>query len=173
MNKLILIITILLLVCGSISAQQLTTIAIVDSQRVYDSFAKGNSLLERINSVQARYEAQIDDQLALIRALEAEKRSLRPSRDADEIAAIDGRISTARAEIDRLSRLRPQEIDEQRQFIVPRNFIPQLQRAVIFVAESKGYTIVLNSDTQGLQWWSPVVDITDDVIARIVAQISQ
>ena len=156
----------------SVFGQQLTTVAVIDAQRVYDSFAKGDSLNEGISSVQLRYQDQIDDQLAIIRTLETQKESLGSSNIAQS-RIINEQISTARAEIDRLSRLRTQEIKNQRQFVAPNNFIPQLQRAVIFVAESKGYTVVFNADAQGLQWWSPIVDISDDVIARLIVQLSR
>ena len=170
MKKISLIMILLLFSAGMSFAQQLTTVAIIDAQRVYDSFTKGNNLSAGINAIQLRYQEQINAQLVTIQQLEGQKRS---TSDRTQIRDIDSRISAARAEIDRLDRLRTQETRAQRQFVSPNVFIPELQRAVIFVAESKGYTIVLNAEDEGLQWWSPIVDITDDVIARLISQLSR
>lgn len=172
MNRLFVTIAFLCLPALTIVAQQITTVAVVDVQRVYTSFSRGNSLSAGIASIQRRYQEQIDAQLVGIERLQARKQAL-SSSERTQIRDIEGQILAARAEVDRLSRLQTQELRSQRQFTSPDTFIPELQRAVVFVAESRGYTVVFNAEDTGLQWWSPVVDITDDVIARLIVQISR
>lgn len=170
--KAVFLTSVLFLIFAPLSfGQQLTTIAVIDAQRVYDSFAKGDSLSAGIGSIQLRYQEQIDVQLVNIKNVE-EQRRLIPSADILQVRDANARISLARGEIDRLNRLRTQEVRARQRFISPNNFIPELQRAIIFVAESRGYTVVLDAEDKGLQWWSPIVDITDDVIERLIVQIS-
>lgn len=170
--KKIFLVSTLFVMCVTLSfGQQLTTIAVIDTQRVYDSFTKGDSLSAGISSIQLRYQEQIDSQLASIKVLEEQRRGF-ASSEIVQIRDIDARIGLARAEIDRLSRLRTQEVRSRQRFISPNNFIPELQRAIIFVAESRGYTVVLDAGDEGLQWWSPIVDVTDEVIERLIMQVS-
>lgn len=165
-------IMIFCLFAAPLFGQQLTTVAVVDAQRVYDSFSKGSGLSYGIDSIRLRYQERIDTQLANIQDFERQKNALTAS-EAAKINELSSRIALARSEIDRLNRLRTQELRTRQQFISPNNFIPELQRAIIFIAESKGYTVVFSAEDKGLQWWSPIVDITDDVISRLVAQLSQ
>lgn len=171
MKRILLTSVLFLIAVTMLFGQQLTTVAVVDAQRVYDSFTKGNSLSAGISSIQLRYQEQIDGQLTSIKRLEEQRRSL-PSSEIVQIRDIDARVGIARSEIDRLNRLRTQEVRERQRFVSPNNFIPELQRAVIFVAESRGYTVVFNAEDEGLQWWSPIVDITEAVIERLVVQLS-
>jgi Skp family chaperone for outer membrane proteins len=35
------------------------------------------------------------------------------------------------------------------------------------VAENEGYSVVLSTELDSLQWWSPTVDITESVLQRL------
>ena len=79
----------------------------------------------------------------------------------------DREIADLQQQIEQLQEQGQALVDARRQDQVSDDFLRKLQQAIVFVAESEGYTIVLRTDTVGIQWWSPVVDITDSVLRRL------
>jgi outer membrane protein len=59
-------------------------------------------------------------------------------------------------------------LEERQESLLSDDFFRQMQEAIQFVAESEGYTVVLRSDSDGLQWWSVEVDISELVVNRLI-----
>lgn len=169
-----MVFSIIIFICITpfLFGQQLTTIGIIDVQRVYDSFTSGNSLSVGVESIREQYQTEIDALNDAIASLKEERRST-SFTDTARIKEIDTQIAALNASINTLDRDRNTAIRNQRQALIPANFVPQLQRAIVFVAESAGYTVVLSAEAEALYWWSPVVDISDQVIERLIVQITQ
>ena len=164
---------ILIQCCVSIYGQQLTTVAVVDVQRVYDTFAHNENISSSISAIRNRYQQEISDIMTMIDELRQQLRDARADDNSALVADIDASIDRAEAEINRLNQERNTALSNRRRLLLPENFIPQLQRAIVFVAESEGYSVVFKADDEGLQWWSSVVDITNSVVNRLVAQVDR
>jgi outer membrane protein len=46
----------------------------------------------------------------------------------------------------------------------------EIYDAIVFVAQSEGFSFVLKKSDPSLVWWSPDVDITDQVLTRLSLQ---
>ena len=154
---------------GAISwAEQLTTLAVVNVRKIYNSFYSDANTARAIDSLRRRYQIEIDTLQENITQLEERRaRMLESGASERELQELDRNRSDLLLQVDRLRRQRERQIDERRRSQVPEDFLRSLQQAIVYVAESEGYTIVLRTDTVGIQWWSPVVDITESVSGRL------
>ena len=82
---------------------------------------------------------------------------------------LDDQIAELEREIADLARRRRGQLQSRQAELLSDRFVRDLQNAIEFAAESEGYTVVLRADSDGLQWWSPEVDISDAVLARLIA----
>jgi len=67
-----------------------------------------------------------------------------------------------------LAQRRRRQLELRQQSLMSNEFLRSLQEAVQYVAESEGYTVVMRTDQQGLQWWSAEVDISEMVVQRLI-----
>ncbi len=172
-RRTIIAIMFLTALAGTVSAQQLTTVAIIDAQYVYDMFVKESSTTGSVEALRNTYQAEIELTRDEISELHALRRQAISERRESDVEAIEEQILSAQNRIDDLIDERNDAITARRQILLPQNFIPELQRAIVFVAESEGYTVVLRAEDESLQWWSPAVDISDSVVDRLMTQIDR
>jgi outer membrane protein len=69
-------------------------------------------------------------------------------------------------------KLKVAELEDQRKKLsTSSDFYAQVQNELRFVAESEGYTMVLNlNDNKGILWYSQSVDLTDKLINSLKAK---
>jgi outer membrane protein len=62
------------------------------------------------------------------------------------------------------------ELEEQRRKLSQSGtFLEQVYNEIRYIAESEGYTMVLNlKENTGILWYSPTVDITDKLIQNLL-----
>ena len=59
--------------------------------------------------------------------------------------------------------------DQKRRLSQSSAFLDQVNGEIKYIAESEGYSIVLNlKESRGILWHSPTVDITDKVIQNLL-----
>ena len=149
-------------------AEQLTTVGIVDINRVYNSFYRDSQAVRELERLRREYQQEINDQveeLENLRDQRARAESLGNDRRVDDL---NEKIIQLQRFLEDLTRRRRQQLESRQQDLLSDQFLQQLQGAIQFVAESEGYTVVLRTDQQGLQWWSPAVDISDQVVQRLI-----
>ncbi len=167
-QRLIVALITLLTTAVPLAAQQLTTVAVVNIQRVYDGYYRGSGTSSTTNTIRQRYKELINEQRGKLNNLNSRRREARSANNQSQIAEIERDIERANNTIRELTQQQNEELRRHQQNRLPDAFVQNLQRAIVYVAESQGYTLVLRADDQGLQWWSPVVDITEEVLVRLL-----
>ena len=167
-QRLIAGLIILLTATTPLVAQQLTTVAVVNIQRVYDGYYRGGGVSSATNTIRQRYQQRINEQRGTLNNLNSRRREAQSANNQAQITEIEREIQRINNIIRELTQQQNEELRKQQQNRLPNTFVQNLQRAIVYVAESQGYTLVLRADDQGLQWWSPVVDITEEVLARLL-----
>jgi outer membrane protein len=68
--------------------------------------------------------------------------------------------------------LKTQELEAQKKRLTQSGaFLEQVYDEIRFIAESEGYSTVLNlKESTGILWYSPTVDITDKLIQNLVSK---
>ena len=160
---------VLLLAALSVTAvaNQLSTVGVVDVQQVYNNFYRESRQVRELERLRDEYQAEIDGYLDMLEHLQDEYADARDAGNTRRALDLEEEIEELKLFVDELTRRRRRQLERRQQVVLTDDFFADLQQAIIYVAETEGYTIVLRSDADGLQWWSSVVDISDEVINRL------
>lgn len=158
---------------GSLGAQQITRVAVLDLSRVLAAFPQDNLALKNFETRKAEVQAAIDKSSAEIRSLMTKKSEALAADRTDDASRLDAEIAAKTAALKEYATARQNELDlMSRALSAPSSFIQRLNSTIAFVAEAEGYSLVLNSKPQEqtasiVLWNSPSVDITDKVIQAL------
>lgn len=148
--------------------EQLTTVGIVDISRVYNSFYRDSQAVRELERLRREYQQEINDQVEELENLRDQQTRAESLGNDRRVEELDEEIIQLQRFLEDLTRRRRQQLESRQQDLLSDQFLQQLQEAIQFVAESEGYTVVLRTDQQGLQWWSSEVDISDQVVQRLI-----
>jgi outer membrane protein len=145
------IILFLLVVAGATYAQQVTKIAVVNSQKAFETCAEIKTDLQKMDDA--------------IRLLENRMNTGRLTMTSDALMGLQ-------ADIDRqtTARKRYEEDATRDAQQLSANLIQKIRTEMIAIIEAlakeKGYELVLDTATSGVVTASPTIDITDEVVKR-------
>lgn len=151
-----------------VSAEQLTTVAVVDIDEVYNSFYRDSQGVRELEQLRQEYQEEIDREVDQLEELEERRAQALERGTQRRVDQLTEEIEDLERYLQELTRRRRQQLAERQESLLSDNFFRQMQEAIQFVAESEGYTVVLRSDSDGLQWWSVEVDISDLVVNRLI-----
>ena len=155
MRKYALILFCLLAGAVALSAQQITRFAVVDTSRIYTTFLRDSRSVRDYQAKQAKYQAETQRMSDEIIALRQKK------VDAEIDAKTSFLLEYSKACNDELAMLRKSLVSDD-------VFYSRLYAAIKKIAESQGYTMVLNlQQGEAIIWYSPTVDITETVIREL------
>ncbi|MFO8065183.1 MAG: OmpH family outer membrane protein [Spirochaetia bacterium] len=158
---------LLLLFSGVLSAEQLTTVAVIDISKVYNSFYRDSRSVRELEQLKEEYQEEIDEEVAELNELREELEEAEESGTQSRVDELESEVDRQRRYVEDLTSRRREQLESREQNLVSDDFLNRLQDAITHVAENEGYTVVLRSDQDGLQWWSSTVDISDDVLDRL------
>jgi outer membrane protein len=167
---------VLLLVFGAFGtlagAQQLTRFAVVDLPRVYTSFFRDSRAVREFEERSARVQEDIDKYTREIQQLKSRQASAQvEGRDAEALQ-LEGEIYRKSEYLRNYYETKTAELEDQRRKLSQSDsFLEQVYNELQLIAESEGYTMVLNlKGTNAILWYSPTVDITAKVIESLRAK---
>ena len=173
-NIIISILFFLISICSLLAQEEenntsisITTVAVIDIKVIYTTFpneAKGyNSLV----TLKERYQKEIDEQIEKLNIIKQQRQIALQKKLYNEAINYEKQINNLSNYIDSLSSRRQDELLRLSKLPISKVFLDRLQKAIEFVAQENGFTVVLNTRMEGLQWWAPVVDITEKVIEKL------
>ncbi len=151
-----------------LAAEQLTTVGIVDINRVYNSFYRDSQAVRDLERLRREYQREIDEQVAELETLRDRRVRAEEMGNENLVEDLDLEIIELQRFVEDLTRRRRQQLEARQDSLLPDSFLQQMQEAIQYVAESEGYTVVLRTDQPGLQWWSSEVEISDQVVQRLI-----
>jgi len=154
-------------------AQDLATVAVVNINQVYNSFYRDSQSVRDLERLRREYQAEIDGHLRELDGLRNRRAQAVESNNQRRTEELDSQIAELQRFLEDLTRRRRQQLEARQADMVSDVFLRQLQEAIQFVAESNGYSIVIRSDTTGLQWWSSEVDVSELVLQRLNQTVSR
>ncbi|MEX2442232.1 MAG: OmpH family outer membrane protein [Alkalispirochaeta sp.] len=157
-----------LLVPNLVFAEQLTTVAVVDIDEVYNSFYRDSQGVRELERLRREYQEEIDREVDQLEELEERRAQAQDRGTQSRVDQLTQEIEELERYLQELTRRRRQQLEERQESLLSDDFFRQMQEAIQFVAESEGYTVVLRSDSDGLQWWSVEVDISELVMNRLI-----
>ena len=170
MKKIIL----LSLVCLSLSqlaeAQQLTRFAVVDLPKVYMAFFRESRAVRDFEERSARVQAEIDRMTAEIQNLKINQVNAQAQGNMEQALRLDTEISRRSDFLKEYYKTKTAELETLKSRLTQSGaFLEQVHDEIRYIAESEGYSMVLNlKDNTGILWFSPTVDITDKLIQNLM-----
>ncbi|MHC6204403.1 OmpH/Skp family outer membrane protein [Breznakiellaceae bacterium SP9] len=170
--KRVLLFAFLVVLSLGAEAQQLTRFAVVDLSRVYVAFFRESRAVREFEERSAMVQSEIDDMTRKIDALRASQANAELQGDRSESLRLQNEIYRQSEYLKDYYRLKTAELDDQRSKLTQSGvFLDQVYDEIRFIAQSEGYSMVLNKqENTGILWFSPTVDITNKVIQNLTAK---
>jgi outer membrane protein len=95
--------------------------------------------------------------------------------NADQALRLETEINRKSDYLQEYYKLKTAELETQKARLSQSNtFLEQVYDEIRFIAESEGYSMVLNlKENTGILWYSPTVDITDKLIANLLQKAAR
>ena len=150
-------------------AQQITRVAVLDLPKVLAAFPKETVALRDFDTKKAEVQAEADRRVAEIKALQSRKAAADSAGDISLSASLDAETTKKTTDLKEYVRARQAELDIMAKALgMGATFLQRLDQQIKQVAETEGYSLVINlkpdSSASQVLWFSSTVDITDRVI---------
>ncbi|MDR2404622.1 MAG: OmpH family outer membrane protein [Spirochaetaceae bacterium] len=159
--------------CGlPLAAQQLTRFAVVDLPRVYTSFFRDSRAVREFEERSARVQAEIDRMTAEIQSLQSAQLNAEAAGEREQALRLESEFYRKSEYLKQYYQVRTAELNDQKAKLSQSGtFLEQVYSEIRFIAESEGYSMVLNmKENTGILWYSPTVDITDKLIQNLLTK---
>ena len=172
MKKLILLSLICFGLGRTVEAQQLTRFAVVDLPKVYTAFFSESRAVREFEERSARIQADIDRMSAEIQALRVNLVNAQAQGNQEQALRIEADITRRTDFLREYYRTRTAELESQKNMLAQSStFLDEIYDEIRYLAESEGYTMVLNlKENTGILWYSQTVDITDRLIRNLLSK---
>ncbi|MDR2659159.1 MAG: OmpH family outer membrane protein [Spirochaetaceae bacterium] len=169
MKKIVLSHICLLVIPMLLPAQQLTRFAVVDMTKVYTAFFKESRVVRDFEERSARVQADVDRMTREIQDLKSSQSNAELQGDNEKAVRLENEIYKKSEFLKEYFKLKTAELEDQKKKLSQSStFLEQVYNELRLVAESEGYSMVLNlKDVKGILWYSPAIDITDRVIQNL------
>ena len=170
MNKKIFALTLLTLVlCGFASAQQITKFGVVDTSRVYEAYFRDTGPVRNYEKKKADFQKQIDSLTQELKDLQAKRAEALKNKNEATVQRLDSQITKQTEYLKEYTNAKNMELDSLRRSLQSSDsFYQKLYSTLERIAEGGGYSMILSlQDSNSILWYSPSVDVTDEVISAL------
>ena len=152
-------------------AQQITRFAVIDTARIYTTFYRDSRSVRDYESKRTRYQSEIQRLSDEIKSLRQEKVDAEALGNKTKAAQLDSQISTKTNFLMDYSKAKNEELDDLKKTLTTDDqFYSKLYDQIQRISESEGYSMVLSlQEGSAIIWHSPTIDITDQVIRRMMS----
>jgi len=170
MKKVVLIVVLVCCCVGSVFAQQLTRFAVVDLPKVYSAFFRDSRAVREWEERSAKVQNEIDRMNREIQELRSKHADMVLEDDQTQALRIENEINRKLDFLREYYTIKTAELEDQRNKLTQSGtFLEQVYSEIRYIAESEGYSMVLNlKENKGILWYSPTVDITDKLIQNLL-----
>jgi outer membrane protein len=169
MKKLFLLALLISCTAAGVFSQQLTRFAVVDLPKVYSAFFRDSKAVRELEERSTRVQAEINKMTKEIQDLRSKYADLVLKGDQNQALRTETEINRKQEFLREYYTVKTAELEEQRRRLSQSgSFLEQVYNEIRFIAESEGYSMVLNlKENTGILWYSPTVDITDKLIQNL------
>jgi len=155
---------------ASLSAQQLTRFAVVDLPKVYAAFFRDSRAVREFEERSARVQSEIDRMTREIQDLKSKQADMVLKGDQAQALKLENESYRKSEFLKEYYTVKTAELEDQRKKLSQSGaFLEQVYGEIRSIAESEGYSMVLNlKESTGILWYSPTVDITDKLIQNLL-----
>jgi len=166
MSRAIAILVLLVSTVSTAVAQETPRIGAINLSYVARSSKVGKSGLAQIEDASRKKAAEIDIKTADLRRQQAALQKTSVSLSARAIADLQRAFDKSRLELERFQQDARDEIAAL-QTSFDLDFRAKLAPVIEAVSKEKGLHFVFGLEEAAIVWWSPAVDISDEVVKRL------
>ena len=170
MKKLCLLVIACFGIGMAAEAQQITRFAVVDLPQVYMAFFRESRAVREFEERSARVQAEIDRMTGEIQTLRINMVNAHAQGNQEQALRLEAEVNRRSDFLREFHRTQTAALEAQRVRLTQDDaFLGQVYDQIRFIAESEGFSMVLNlHDNNGIVWFSPTVDITDRLIRNLL-----
>jgi outer membrane protein len=154
---------------AQVFAQQITKFAVVDTWRVYQSYYRNSAPVRNYDSKKAEVQNEVNKRTQELVDLHDKKVEYEKSGDQTNAMKLDAEITKKADFLTEYTNAKNAELESLKKSLQNNDaFYKKLQETLAKIAESGGYSAILSlQDANAILWYSPSVDITDQVISEL------
>jgi outer membrane protein len=150
-------------------SQQITRFALVDLPKVYTSFFRESTAVRQFEEKSAKVQTEIDKMTKEIQDLKSKYADAVVAHNETEALRLETLIYRRSEFLKEYYQVKTAELDAERSKLMQSgSFLDQVYDEIRYIAESEGYTVVLNmKNNPSIVWYSPSADITEKLIKNL------
>jgi len=160
-----------LFVCAgtNLFAQQITKFAVVDTWRIYQSYYRNSAPVRNYDTKKAEVQTEVNRRTEELVQLHDKKIEYEKNGDDANALKVDADITKKADYLTEYTNAKNAELESLKKSLQNNDaFYKKLQETLAKVAESGGYSAILSlQDANAILWYSPSVDITDQIISEL------
>lgn len=150
-------------------AQDITKFGVVDTSRVYAAYFRDTAPVRSYESKKAEFQKEVDRMTQELRDLQEQK--LEQEKNGNDAAALrlESQITQRTSYLTEYTNAKNIELESLRRSLESSDeFYQKLYDTLGRIAENGGYSMILSlQQANGILWYSPSVDVTDQVISAL------
>ncbi|MDR2510265.1 MAG: OmpH family outer membrane protein [Spirochaetaceae bacterium] len=171
----IVLLLLMLLPVYALEAQQITRFAVVDMSKVYAAVQGDARAARELEERTARVQQEIDKRTSEIQNLKNRYAEAALNENDSEAKKLEAEIMRKTTALKSYFDTENTKLEEQKTRLAEgKDFLNKVYNSLRLVAESEGYSMVLNlRESKSIAWYSQAIDITDKVIAQLRSSSSR
>lgn len=150
--------------------QHLTRICVVDLPKVYQEFFRESRAVREFEQRSKNVQDEVDKRQNAINELRVRHSTAIADGNQNEANRLEAQITRQTEALRDYFQAQTAILDNQRRNLMTSgSFLNQVNDEIRFIAESEGYSIVLDKTARnsGITWHSPTIDITEKLIQNL------
>jgi outer membrane protein len=148
--------------------QLMTRFAIVDMPKIYLAFFRDSRAVREFEERSASVQAEIEKRTREIQELKSRHAAAVSEGNREQAQRLDSEIYSKSESLKEYYTTKTAELEDQkRKLSQSGTFLDQVHNEIRSIAETEGYSMVVDKESSGIVWYSPAVDITDKVIQSL------
>lgn len=165
MKKATLLTLILFLIAGFASAEKLTMVGVVDLTKIVSDYFQESAAWREIDNLVKKTEDTIKEKREEINQLEQRKMEALEEDQQRLSLQLDEQIRQKQEYLKEYNRIMSERIESKKNnLLTSSDFSKEILRAVEYVAEHEGFSIVLRKKDPNILYYNYEVDITEKVL---------
>ena len=153
----------------SAQTQMITKFAVVDTARVYQAYFRNSSPARNYDNKKEEFQTEINKLTQELQQLHDQQLSSEAAGDSEKSLLLQAEISRKTDYINEYASAKNAELEALKNSLQNTDeFYQRLYATLERIAETGGYSMVLSlQQANAILWYSPAVDITNDVINQL------
>lgn len=165
MRKAILVVLIAAVLPAAVSAAKLTMVGVVDLNRIVSDFFQESSAWREIEQLRENMQETVEERKEELSKLQQRKLEAQDEGKENLVLQLEEEIRKKRDYLKEYNRIMSQRIESKRNnLLTSSDFSSEIVRAVEYVAEQEGFSIVLRKKDPNIVYYNFEVDITEKVL---------